>query len=133
MQNVSQTMEYIRRFSEISKGYYLLAGDFNMEPGSNPINLLDNSNDFKDLWSHLWGTQSQGLTFPSTKPIKRIDYIYVSPTLLNFAESIYVCGNIPDSLGIYTSDHLGLIATFNNVESKSVIDSDELIDGFVLV
>jgi len=133
MQNVSDTMSYIRRFKDISKGYYLLAGDFNMEPGSAPINLLDESDDFIDLWPHLWGTQ-QGYTFPSTKPIKRIDYIYVSPTLLNLAQSIYVCGNIPDPLNIYTSDHLGLITTFNiNVDSKFVVDSDELIDGFVLV
>jgi len=137
MQNVSETMKYIKRFSDVSKGSYLLAGDFNMEPGSDPINLLDNSNDFIDLWNHLWGSQSKGYTFPSENPIKRIDYIYVSPTLVSFAANIYVCGNIPDPTGIYTSDHLGLIATFNikvAVQySNCVVDTDELLDGFVLV
>jgi len=134
MQNVTVTMEYIRRYAAVSKGNYLLAGDFNMEPGSAPINLLDQSTDFIDLWHRVNGVQV-GYTFPSTNPIKRIDYIYVSPKLASLAKTIYICGNVADpSTGVYTSDHLGLIATFNiPIGSKCVVDSDELLNDFVLV
>jgi len=134
MQNVTVTMDYIRRFATVSKGNYLLAGDFNMEPGSAPINLLDQSTDFVDLWRRVWGVQA-GYTFPSTNPIKRIDYIYVSPTLASLAKTIVVCGNVPDpASGVYTSDHLGMVATFNiPISSKVVVDSDELLNDFVLV
>jgi len=140
MQNVQESISYIKRYSTISKGYYLLAGDFNMEPGSAPINLLDQDPDFVDMWVRIWGTQSAGLTFPSNNPIKRIDYIYVSPTLSGLADTISVCGSTPDPItGVYTSDHLGLVATFKidiptltpPVRNNNIVD--ELLNDFVIV
>jgi len=137
LQNVQDTINFIKRFETISNGNYLLAGDFNMEPGSGPINLLYQSPDFVDMWFRIWGTQAPGLTFPASRPIKRIDYVFVSPAISKGALSITTCGNIPDSTGVYASDHLGLIASFSikAPSSKSVVldNMDEILNGFVLV
>eukprot|EP01123_Difflugia_compressa_P002624 TRINITY_DN13378_c0_g1_i1.p1 TRINITY_DN13378_c0_g1~~TRINITY_DN13378_c0_g1_i1.p1 ORF type:complete len:300 (+),score=56.53 TRINITY_DN13378_c0_g1_i1:115-900(+) len=140
--DVNQTIQYIQKITP-SNAAYLLAGDFNMEPGSEPVEILDKNPNFVDLWYRLWGTQSKGLTYPSSAPIKRIDFMFTSPTLTQLAKAIFLCGSAPDNLGNYPSDHLGLIATFavpssgttniNTTTIQKTASEDELLNGFVIV
>jgi len=136
VQNVQTTIEYIRRFIPTSNGNYLLAGDFNMEPGSQPVNLLDNSGDLVDLWKYIWGSEGNGYTYPSTGPVKRIDYIYTSPLMVKKTKNIFLCGTSPDTTsGTFASDHYGLIVTFAlPTKSHYIVDEeDDIVNGFYLV
>jgi len=119
--NANTTLSYIQKID-----YFLLAGDFNMEPGSTPIGILNNSGFLTDMWYHFWPA-TPGNTFPSNNPIKRIDYIFLSTPLLQKASSIYICANRPDTTGVYASDHFGLISTFSNVQE------DSFLEDFVIV
>jgi len=132
--NVNATLTYIKKIVDINKDYFLLAGDFNMEPGSQPIQLLNSTGYLTDMWYHFWPV-SPGYTYPSTQPIKRIDYMYLSTPLLQKAVSIYITGNRPDpTSGQFASDHYGLISTFNNpANSSSKEEDDHLEDSFVFV
>lgn len=69
---VSQTMEINRVFST-NKYPTVLAGDLNAEPGSKPITTLET------LWTSAYDRQKVEFTFPSGKPIKKIDYVMFLP------------------------------------------------------
>jgi len=65
-----------------------------------------------DLWPLIWKSIG-GLTFPSTKPEKRIDYIFASPSLAKHCKEISLSGTVKNQNGVYPSDHFGLIAFFS--------------------
>jgi len=128
--NANATIAYIKKIVNINQDYFLLAGDFNMEPGQAPITILNNTGYLTDMWNNFWPV-SPGYTYPSTRPIKRIDYIFLSSKLLPKAASIYVTANRPDpGSGVYPSDHFGLLSTFNSLTPTL---EDPLLDDFVIV
>jgi endonuclease/exonuclease/phosphatase family metal-dependent hydrolase len=51
----------------------ILAGDLNAIPGSNPINIL------MEKWAASYDKKNPKPTFPSKKPIKKIDYVLFYP------------------------------------------------------
>lgn len=51
----------------------LLVGDLNAEPGSTPITILEK------LWTSSYDRHNVQFTFPSDKPIKKIDYVMYYP------------------------------------------------------
>ena len=51
----------------------ILSGDLNAIPGSAPINILE------EYWSAAYTRESAEPTFPSDKPIKKIDYVIHYP------------------------------------------------------
>lgn len=79
--NVLETLTWMKRlFATDSKPLFLLAGDLNVEPHETPYHTLISSKMLNDVWTALEGTDP-GLTYPTTGPKKRIDYILTSPDL----------------------------------------------------
>jgi len=71
----SNRMMQAKRIMELYENYDLpivLAGDLNAAPGSDPINLLSRQ------WSYAAQDNPQP-TFPSVKPVRKIDYIMYKP------------------------------------------------------
>ncbi|HCR54053.1 MAG TPA: hypothetical protein DIW27_06525 [Cytophagales bacterium] len=65
-----------KRINEVfSRNQYptLLAGDLNAEPGSNPIVILEK------MWTPAYDKNNVQFTYPSDKPIKKIDYVMYFP------------------------------------------------------
>ncbi|HET7276373.1 MAG TPA: endonuclease/exonuclease/phosphatase family protein [Longimicrobiaceae bacterium] len=56
----------------------VVGGDFNSEPGSNVIDWMTTAG-----WRDAWAECGEGdeLTFPAGEPVKRIDYLFISPQL----------------------------------------------------
>jgi len=52
----------------------ILAGDLNAEPGSAPINILE------EMWKPTYNKEDPAFTYPSDNPTKKIDYIMYYPT-----------------------------------------------------
>lgn len=51
----------------------ILAGDLNALPGSRPISILE------ELWQSTYDKENPAGTYPSSEPIKKIDYILYRP------------------------------------------------------
>jgi endonuclease/exonuclease/phosphatase family metal-dependent hydrolase len=87
----------------ISNEFYpsLLLGDFNMIPKSRAWKSI--SEHASDAWNKA--NQTKGATFPSTRPILRLDYIFSTP-------SISVVGAELDQSIPSASDHLPLRVKF---------------------
>ncbi|GGG87951.1 hypothetical protein GCM10011416_00210 [Polaribacter pacificus] len=76
----------------------ILAGDLNDEPKSNAISILEN------YWKAAYHTESSlKLTYPSEKPIKKIDYIMTDP---NSGWKVISTETICDTIA---SDHCGYL------------------------
>ncbi|HEY5690649.1 MAG TPA: endonuclease/exonuclease/phosphatase family protein [Cyclobacteriaceae bacterium] len=71
---IAQTKE-INRIFKSNKYPTILAGDLNAEPGSAPIDILES------LWTPSYDKSKIAFTFPSGKPIKKIDYVMYLPGL----------------------------------------------------
>lgn len=56
----------------------VIGGDFNSEPGSSVVDWMTTAG-WRDAWA-LCG-EGAGLTYPAAAPIKRIDYLFISPDL----------------------------------------------------
>lgn len=94
---------------------FALVGDFNAEPQDLPIRYLtgqaegDGHTDrLIDAWVACHPTDP-GYTHPAWGPIKRIDYVFVPPTVT--VQEIEVVGAVPDRETASPSDHCGLLAT----------------------
>jgi endonuclease/exonuclease/phosphatase family metal-dependent hydrolase len=81
----------------------VVGGDFNAEPGSAPIKLMLDAG-LRDAWGECG--QGDGFTFPSTAPVKRIDYLFLSDGLTCSAAQVI------DSVA---SDHRPLLVTVQGV------------------
>jgi len=66
-----------------------------------------------DLWPAL--QKGLGYTYPSTGPVKRIDYIFASPALSKCCKEISLVGTLKNQNGVYPSDHFGLLAFFSGI------------------
>ena len=51
----------------------ILAGDLNAEPGSTPMNILE------EMWAASYDKENIAYTFPSSNPSKKIDYVLFYP------------------------------------------------------
>ncbi len=61
-----------------AEGLVLVGGDFNAEPGSRVLERLRAAG-LRDAWTECGN--GDGFTYPSSKPIKRIDYLFLTGTL----------------------------------------------------
>ncbi|MFT4750228.1 MAG: endonuclease/exonuclease/phosphatase family metal-dependent hydrolase [Neolewinella sp.] len=69
---VQQTQAINKAF--LSNAYpTILAGDLNAEPGSKPINILE------EMWTAAYNRAALAFTYPSGKPEKKIDYVMYLP------------------------------------------------------
>jgi endonuclease/exonuclease/phosphatase family metal-dependent hydrolase len=89
----------------------LIAGDFNTAPDTAPIQAIVSAG-FTDVWTAVH-PGDPGLSFPSSAPNKRIDYL-----LLRAATGVALSPSAateefgqPYSGTSYVSDHLGFVAT----------------------
>jgi endonuclease/exonuclease/phosphatase family metal-dependent hydrolase len=97
-------------------GFAAMTGDLNVEP-NDPA--LANLTGLVDLWPNLNGS-APGYTFPSAALMKRIDYIWVSPSLGRTATAIWRAPMDLDDVyaqamgaTVYASDHVGVVASFD--------------------
>eukprot|EP01127_Copromyxa_protea_P016636 TRINITY_DN4973_c0_g1_i2.p1 TRINITY_DN4973_c0_g1~~TRINITY_DN4973_c0_g1_i2.p1 ORF type:complete len:311 (+),score=53.12 TRINITY_DN4973_c0_g1_i2:2-934(+) len=111
--NAKATVKYMERIVDVKTDRFILTGDLNSIPGSDPVKILDTCGFMTDVWVATHGNQDPGFTFPSTNPIKRIDYIYASNTILKKVTNVVRVGTTPSANGTYLSDHFGVLATFN--------------------
>lgn len=75
----------------------LAGGDFNALPTTPVIALLTGSG-LRDGWAACGG-EGPGLTFPAASPVKRIDYLFLSPGIECHATEV-VGGEISDHRGV---------------------------------
>lgn len=84
----------------------ILAGDLNAEPGSTPILILES------LWTPSYSNDNIAFTFPSGRPIKKIDYVMYLPRSRWLVSKTEV---INDPIA---SDHCGYLVTLELLSSK---------------
>lgn len=94
-----ETEQLLRVLGELSAPL-IVVGDFNDEPTGKSYKLMTTR--FEDVWAGR-GTDDLGLTYPSGKPVKRIDYIFHSKEGGISTKRAWV----PDTPA---SDHLPLVA-----------------------
>jgi endonuclease/exonuclease/phosphatase family metal-dependent hydrolase len=112
--NVQETIEYMAPHA--SNRLVLLVGDMNATPDHPALQLLRDAG-YVDLWDKLHPNpitqEDLGFTFPSDKPIKRIDFGWANKLLADYVCNITIIGNTPNPDGTYASDHYGLQFTFD--------------------
>jgi len=97
-------MSYTERFA----GYPLiLLGDMNATPQNENIHKLTMQG-LTDIWAKLH-PENDGFTYPSSKPVKRIDYCWANDSFAASIKAIKLIENKSNKDGIYPSDHLGLV------------------------
>jgi endonuclease/exonuclease/phosphatase family metal-dependent hydrolase len=98
---VFEAEQLLKLLAEI-KGPLVVAGDFNDLPGAAAYRIM--STQFRDAWIES-KAMGEGLSYPSDKPIKRIDYIFYRPgDAINASRSWTV--------NTLASDHLPVVADF---------------------
>ena len=102
--NLGEVMSYTERFA----GYpQILVGDMNATPQNDNIHKL-NMQGLIDIWNKLH-PDDDGFTYPSSEPVKRIDYCWANDSFAANIKEIKLIGNKSNKDGIYPSDHLGLV------------------------
>lgn len=76
LQEVRQVRALADSLRSIGGDLVLVAGDFNAEPQSDVISTMLGAG-WRDAWAACGG--ETGNTFPSTEPVKRIDYLFIPP------------------------------------------------------
>ncbi len=74
--NEENRLMQVKKMNEVfSSNTYptILAGDLNAEPGSTPINILE------EIWTPSYKSARLIYTFPSDNPVKKIDYVMFYP------------------------------------------------------
>jgi endonuclease/exonuclease/phosphatase family metal-dependent hydrolase len=77
LQEVKKILELIAR-AKTSRMPVLAAGDFNAEPGSQ-VHRQMLASGLRDAWLECGA--GEGFTYPASKPVKRIDYVYLADPL----------------------------------------------------
>lgn len=99
-----------KRINEVfSANYYptILAGDLNDVPGSEPIRLLE------ALWTAADGQPQADPTFPSHRPVKKIDYVMVRPReRWKVLDTRVICDTV-------ASDHCAYLVTLQLLNHSS--------------
>lgn len=98
----TERLLHVREIESLTKQWpglpVVICGDFNDTPGSRVYQRMRDT--FLDTWET--GSQGQGYTFPAIRPVKRIDYIWISRN--NPFETL--AAHVPQS---DASDHLPLV------------------------
>ena len=102
--NVIETVDFLKRFQSHP---CLLFGDMNAE--IQELRKLSLSG-MTDVWSKL-KSDKLGLSYPSSNPVKRIDYCWANEQAANKIKNIEQVGTTPDKGGIFASDHFGTLVT----------------------
>lgn len=96
-----------KKINEVfSKNPYptLLAGDLNAEPGSAAITILE------ERWSSTYDPRSPQPTFPSSRPVRKIDYVMFHPqNKWKVLETVVIQNAV-------ASDHCALLVTLELIE-----------------
>ena len=90
----------------------LLGGDFNSEPDSAVQRKLRDAG-LRDAWTECG--HGDGLTYPAARPVKRIDYLFLTATL-----------RCTDARVVETqaSDHRPLLVTLRRDEGRQLMDGE---------
>jgi endonuclease/exonuclease/phosphatase family metal-dependent hydrolase len=100
LQEIAGVLNIVRaRASEVTP--LLLAGDLNSEPGSAVVRRIQEAG-LRDAWAECG--RGDGLTYPADRPVKRIDYVWLSGTLRCTAAEV---------LDTQISDHRPLLVTLD--------------------
>lgn len=106
MLNLSEIEEVLKNYKGLP---FILVGDFNANPDNKMHQAM--SENFIDVWKYLIADK-EGYTFPSDKPDRRIDYIYISKEGLKKFKPISI-----KVLKSEASDHLPLLAEFEIIKN----------------
>ncbi|MDP4174964.1 MAG: endonuclease/exonuclease/phosphatase family protein [Bacteroidota bacterium] len=98
--NVDEIISAIKDYPDMP---VILCGDFNSTPDTKMHKALKEY--FVDIWEMLNG--SNGYSFPSVNPDRRIDYIYISKNILNRIKPLSI-----KLIRSEASDHLPVVAEF---------------------
>lgn len=102
-----QEVEQVRALADSlarSGALVLVGGDFNAEPGTAVIAHMTAAG-WRDAWAACGA--GEGLTFPAAGPVKRIDYLFISPDVGCRAAEV---------LATETSDHQPVLITLQGRE-----------------
>lgn len=98
----------------------LLAGDFNMRPGSAPwLDLYKKG--WRDLWNET-GKKTGGMTSDTREPTARIDYFWLAPNSAWKFRKVLVLPNVLveiDQNPVFLSDHLPVLVELFHPEPGS--------------
>ena len=106
--NIAECLDLANSFGDIP---IIITGDFNSTSESQQMSRFRKSK-FIDCWP-LQHNQAKGYTFPSNKPERRIDYIWITQNLIDLFNSISKVGESVIKDNLFPSDHLGLFAQFS--------------------
>ena len=105
-QEIAWVLNVVRsRTSDVTP--VLLAGDLNSEPDSAVVRSLHDAG-LRDAWTECG--RGDGLTYPADRPVKRIDYVWLSGTLRCTAAEV---------LDTQISDHRPLLVTLAATEEPA--------------
>ncbi|CAM3722258.1 endonuclease/exonuclease/phosphatase family protein [Mesobacillus zeae] len=93
-----------------TKGPAMIMGDWNMTPASRTWKVVTES--LTDAWAEVHPGRQGGYTFPSKRPFRRLDYIFVTRQM-----QVIDCEVIKSE--DEASDHLPFIATIELVGNRS--------------
>jgi len=138
--SITFLLEYLtkRDMANASQRMIILGGDLNAEPHEVSTQLL--ASQFHDTSS---AKEGEGFTFPACKPVKRIDYLFVSKQHSHQAGQAYTIGEKakgedirvepPEGIGmlddespIYASDHFGVAMSVLMHPRERIDNNDEL-------
>ena len=100
LMNVEEIINTVKEYKNLP---VVICGDFNDLPESKMHEKMKDY--FIDVWEYLY--KDEGFTFPSDKPDRRIDYIYISKSALEKIKPVSI-----KVLQSIASDHLPVIAEF---------------------
>ena len=93
-----------RKNSELDISTVIL-GDFNAQPQSEEIGIINNHGKYTDITNHI------PVTFHNYgKQQDKIDYIYISEDMKKNLKSVYIWDDVDN--GIYLSDHYPICSEF---------------------
>ena len=116
MSNAQETLAQMR--ANLG-GYCCLVGDLNATPDEQGLQTLAQAG-LVDVWARAHPNEP-GYTYPSWGPDQRIDYCWASRSLAPLVGEVRLAPTKvdgeavtePDGGVLYTSDHIGLVTTFN--------------------
>jgi endonuclease/exonuclease/phosphatase family metal-dependent hydrolase len=108
--NAQATLQYMKPYLAAGSPC-ILVGDMNSDPTDTALQYLT-AGGLVDVWPKLYPSVP-GYTIPSNAPSERIDYVWGSANVAKGAVSMNLMYTQPDAkTGLFASDHLGLLASF---------------------
>ncbi|MCF7823085.1 MAG: endonuclease/exonuclease/phosphatase family protein [Candidatus Marinimicrobia bacterium] len=105
IKQVQALKSFIETKTSSNNGLFILTGDFNCTPQTDPIAQLA---DYSSVWT-LENPEQPGFTFPATHPEHKIDYIFMDKDAKDRIRAVTLeFDNTYDGIN-YPSDHFGLM------------------------